>query len=573
MKLHPFTPERQVGVIYQVEGSFADVTFSAATKLPRAHFGEYLGRGEVGEFVVIDVGGAAAFGRLLRVGSMTNNLDTLTQQDRRVAVEGRIQLLSTLHLNGKATRGILKYPKVGDPVYAASAEAILSVLQGGDDDQNAQLVLGRLSVDDSVEVAVPLSRLFGRHLAVVGATGSGKSWTLGHLAESVGQIGGKMILIDATGEFHTLGANAKHLAFGSLIDEPTGTTLVGKPHHLMRESDRSAFINPSSGTQLPKLREAIRSLRLAHAISVDSAATAEHQAIVDTEGTIKKAGLRIATFGSANRAYGTAMENSHATFDLKQLARQIQWECVWPTDRTSQDQYGGLDYTQIGYVSTLVSRINDLVQTPEIMQVIDPPTGTNDALKEIKDWLDDPGAHVLRISLRNLTFANHLREIVVNILGQALLTRARNDEFKEIPLVVAIDEAHQFFDVTVGDELSSTRLNAFDSIAKEGRKYGLTVCVATQRPGDLPAGVLSQVGMTIVHRLADGRDRQRVEQAAAELDHSATRLLPGLVPGEAILMGVDFPVPVSVRMKAPVSPPASEGPRYSNWGRTTAVTP
>lgn len=571
MKLHPFTPERQVGVIYQVEGSFADVTFSAATKLPRSHFGEYLGRGEVGEFVVIDVGGAAAFGRLLRVGSMTNNLETLTQQDRRVAVEGRIQLLSTLHLDGKATRGILKYPKVGDPVYAASAEAILSVLQGGASEPHTQLTLGRLSVDESVEVAVPLARLFGRHLAVVGATGSGKSWTLGHLAESVGQLGGKMILIDATGEFHTLGANAKHLAFGSLSDEPSGTTLVGIPHHVMRESDRSAFINPSSGTQLPKLRESIRSLRLAHAIKVDASATEEHKAIIDAYGTIKKAGLKIADFGSASKAYGGVMEDSHAPFDLKQLSRQIQWECVWPTDRNSQDKYGGLDYTQIGYVSTLVSRINDLIQTPEIMHVIDPQAATSDALKEIKDWLDDADAHVLRISLRNLTFASHLREIVVNILGQALLTRARNDEFKTVPLVVAIDEAHQFFDVTVGDEFSSTRLNAFDSIAKEGRKYGLTVCVATQRPGDLPAGVLSQVGMTIVHRLSDGRDRQRVEQAAAELDHSATRLLPGLVPGEAILMGVDFPVPVSVRMKAPVSPPASEGPRYANWGSTTST--
>lgn len=109
-------------------------------------------------------------------------------------------------------------------------------------------------------------------------------------------------------------------------------------------------------------------------------------------------------------------------------------------------------------------------------------------------------------------------------------------------------------------------MNAFDSIAKEGRKYGLTVCLATQRPGDLPAGVLSQVGMTVVHRLADGRDRQQVEQAAAELDHSATRLLPGLVPGEAILMGVDFPVPVSVHVSRPLAPPASEGPRYENWG-------
>lgn len=572
MKLHPFAPERQVGVTFQVEGSFADVSFTAATKLPRAHFGEHLGRGEVGEFVVIDVGGAAAFGRLLKVGATTSNIETITQQERRVPAEGRVQLLSTLHLDGTATRGILKYPKVGDPVYAASAEAILTVVGGGDQAEGEHLVLGRLSVDEAVEVKVLLSRLFGRHLAVVGATGSGKSWTIGHLAESVGRLGGKMLLIDATGEFHTLGTQARHLALGSLADEPDGTALVGIPHFLMRESDRSAFLNPSSGTQLPKLREAIRTLRLAHAISADATATAAHKALVGPNGTIKKDGLEIAKFGSASKLYLDSMESTHAPFNLRLVADQIQLECHWPTNDKFGDgkSYGALDFNQIGYVSTLVSRIKDLVQTPEIMEVIDPPPDTGNALDEITKWLDNTEEHVLRISLRNLTFSNHLREIVVNILGQALLARARRGEFKKIPLVVAIDEAHQFFDVTVGDEFSSTRLNAFDSIAKEGRKYGLTVCVATQRPGDLPAGVLSQVGMSIVHRLADGRDRQRVEQAAAELDHSATRLLPGLVPGEAILMGVDFPVPVSVRMKPPVSPPASDGPQYKNWGVTGA---
>ena len=566
MKLHPFTPERHIGVVYQVEGLFADVTFSAATKLPRSHFGERLGRGEVGEFVVIDVGGTAAFGRLLRVGAATNSLEALADEQRRVPVEGRIQLLSTLQLDGTAIRGVLKYPRVGDPVYAASTEAILSVLQGSVTDNAASVTLGRLSVDDSVEVGVTLERLFGRHLAIVGATGSGKSWTLAHLAESVDDHRGKLIVIDATGEYHTLDARARHLAFGSIADEPRGTVLVGIPHHMMREADRNAFLSPSSGTQLPKLRDAVRSLRLAHAIANDANADPAHTALVDADGTIQKKGRKLAEYGHAARTYTAIMEDPHAPFSLGGVATQIQWECVWPTSRNAPDCYGDLDYQQIGYVSTLVSRINDLVQTPEVMGVIDPPPGTADALAEIAAWLADPNAHLLRISLRNLTFANHLREIVVNIMGQALLGRARNDEFRTIPLVIAIDEAHQFFDVTVGDEFANTRLNAFDAIAKEGRKYGLTVCVATQRPGDLPVGVLSQVGMTIVHRLADGRDRQRVEQAAAELDHSATRLLPGLVPGEAILMGVDFPVPVSLRMKPPTARPASDGPRYENWG-------
>lgn len=566
MKVHPFSPERRIGHIYHIEGSYADVTFSAANKLPRSHFGEYLGRGEVGEFVVIDVGGIATFGRLLRVGVPVGRAESLGRaSENKVPVEGRIQLLSTLELSGDSTRGIAKYPKVGDPVFAANSETILSVIGAGPDSKASSLSLGRLSVDESVPVNVPLSRLFGRHLAVVGATGSGKSWTLGHLAESVAGLKGKMILIDATGEFRTLQRRARHLAFASSSGEPNGTTVVGIPHYMMRESDRNAFLNPSAGSQLPKLREAVRTLRLGYAIFSDPSAEPDHAAIANRGGPIIKAGRSIPIYQSALQKYIKEVESGTSPFTFRALAYQVQNECVWPTGRGSQPVYGDTNQNELGYVSSLVSRINDLLQIREVMDVIDPDGGVSNVVDEMERWLQDADSHVLRISLKNLTFANHLREIVVNILGQTLLSWARQDRFRSAPVVVAVDEAHQFFDVTVGDELANTHLNAFDAIAKEGRKYGLTVCVATQRPGDLPAGVLSQVGMTIVHRLADGRDRQRVEQAAAELDHSATKLLPGLVPGEAILMGVDFPVPVSVRVHQPVSPPASDGPNYEHW--------
>lgn len=567
MNLFPFTPERRLGHVYQIEGSFADVTFTAGNKLPQTLFGEYLGRGEVGEFVVIDAGGFAAFGRILRIGTPTSSADAAASlQDRRIPVEGRVQLLSTLKMSGKSIRGISKYPKVGDGVYAASAEAILAVIGTSIDDTVPALQLGRLSVDESVGVNVPLTRLFGRHLAIVGATGSGKSWTLGHLAESVAALKGKMILIDATGEFRTLGDKARHFAFSSTATEPEGTKLVGIPHYMMRETDLNAFLNPSAGTQLPKLRDAVRSLKLVHTIHADSEAEDIHKQIISLPGIISKARKPLRPFYSAMKKYLAQVNAVNAPFDIKVLATQVQLECVYPTDQGEPpSSFGNVISNELGWISPLVSRINDLLLTPEVMNVIDPRVGVANVVEEIDEWIQDPNEHLLRISLKNLTFANHLREIVVNILGQALLAWARTGMFEGNPLVVAIDEAHQFFDVTVGDEFASTHLNAFDSIAKEGRKYGLTVCVATQRPGDLPAGVLSQVGMTIVHRLADGRDRQRVEQAAAELDQSAAKLLPGLVPGEAILMGVDFPVPVSIRVQRPVRKPASDGPDYVKW--------
>lgn len=567
MDIYPFNPERRLGYVYQVDGTFADIRLTTAHKLPRSQYGVQVGRGEVGEFVVIEVAGIAIFGRILRIGMPPVRAEQLSIEGRdEVAVEARVQLLSSLSLDGVSVRGISAYPKIGDIAYAANSESVLSVIGTRERASEGVIQIGHLSTDQSVSVDVPFQKLFGRHLAIVGATGSGKSWTVASLTEAVAKANGKLILIDATGEYSTLGDNAFHVALGSLDGEPDGTRLTSVPHYSMRESDRNAFFRPSSGSQLPKLREAIRSLRLANAISLDDQALEAHRSIVATDGTIVKNGQLIRLLDDARNAYIDKVEDTSYPFDLRLLAKQIQQECVWPTGRgTNINCYGDTDWNTLGYCLSLVSRVDDITQTDSVMNVIYTSEAGRGLLPGIRRWYDQDKHPVLRISLRGLPFLNNLREIVVNIIGQALLGWARQGAFSSKPLVVALDEAHQFFDINIGDELASAQLNAFDQIAKEGRKFGLTVCMATQRPGDLPAGVLSQVGMTIVHRLADGRDRQRIEQAAAEQDQSAMRLLPGLVPGEAVLMGVDFPVPMSVQLRRPTSPPASDGPDYSQW--------
>lgn len=77
----------------------------------------------------------------------------------------------------------------------------------------------------------------------------------------------------------------------------------------------------------------------------------------------------------------------------------------------------------------------------------------------------------------------------------------------------------------------------------KGRKYGLNICLATQRPRDISEGVLSQMGTLIVQRLTNEQDRQVVERACGEIDRAASAFLPNLCPGEAAIIGVDFPIP------------------------------
>ena len=132
--------------------------------------------------------------------------------------------------------------------------------------------------------------------------------------------------------------------------------------------------------------------------------------------------------------------------------------------------------------------------------------------------------------------------------------------------MVFVDEAHNFLGRQIGAEDYAAKLDAFELIAKEGRKYGLNICLASQRPRDITEGVLSQMGTLIVHRLTNDRDREVVERACGEIDRAASAFLPNLRPGEAAIIGTDFPIPLTIQIHEPVTKPKSGGPDFQrHW--------
>ena len=146
-----------------------------------------------------------------------------------------------------------------------------------------------------------------------------------------------------------------------------------------------------------------------------------------------------------------------------------------------------------------------------------------------------------------LPVLHRTREIIANALARNLLAYARQGRFKVQPLVLALDEAHQALSPKLSDLALDFPLEAFNIIAKEGRKYGLTLCLATQRPRDIPDDVLSQGGTFFAHRLVNEADRGAVERATGSADSTILSHLPAMAPGEAFIIGVDFPTPLRVR--------------------------
>ena len=515
--------------------------------------------GRVGEFVVIECSEHGIFGKITHITLPERERRNFEDKPEDIHPVATVQLLTTFSpASAEASGGIVAHPLVGNGLFSANPRLVKALAESGRSPGKKQHVvfqIGSLPDGDDVSVALTPERLFGRHCAVLGTTGGGKSYTIAHLAEEAMKHRSKILLLDATGEFHTLKGPVSHFHLGGVPLH--GETTVVLPHTELTESDLFALFTPSPGVQAPKLRAAFKSLKLAGL-----------EATLAPQGCIVKAGQKRAAYDAAFVKHAASLQLPKAVFDIAKLNLQIDAECVWPTGFLPNRQpdttaWGGPDDAARGHCVSLMARIETLTAGAELACVFKPAAAVPSILTKLDEFLANPAARIMRVSLRDLSFAYGTREIVANALGRHLMELARAGKFTgSVPLVVMLDEAHQFLNKRVGDEVSSTSLDAFELIAKEGRKHWLTICMATQRPRDIPEGVLSQMGTLIVHRLTNSLDRTVVERAAGQLDQSAAEFLPTLAPGEAAIIGIDFPIPLTVQISKPTNHPSSTGPMF-----------
>lgn len=584
-------PSKRIGTVTRVTASSVELTLpNALAALGRRG----LAKGSVGDFVFVDCDRSAILGRVTEVGipdRQRNVLEHQIETDPTVEPQGRVQLLATVSkTTRKVTRGINTQPRVGDGVFLAEGGAlsnsIKDALEGDVKGDSAPLLieLGHLSGLDDAALSIPPEKLFGRHCGVFGATGGGKSWTVSRLVNEIVRIGGKCILFDPTGEFAGKVAAAREFEFSN--DQAAEGRLVRFPSEKLSELDLNALLRPTGQSQGPTLRSAIISLRLArllladpvrfpqHAVESSDALRIEVQHNNQTVGfihldenrTVSKANQHRKPLGRAQLMLADKLAADDCDFDLKVLSNQIGKECLFPAN--ADGTFGGVDPRQVGYNNTLVIRIETLLNSPD-MACFFSQDGL-DICAEIDAFLNDQHARALVFSFENVSFKHNARELLLNALGRYLLGIARQGRFRHNPLVCLLDEAHQFIGRSVGDEHNSVNLDAFGLIAKEGRKYGLTIVVATQRPRDVPQDVLSQLGTLFVHRLTNDRDRETIERACGDLDRSAAAFIPSLSQGEAIIVGPDLPAPLPIMMNKPEKgqQPESHGPNYqAYWGR------
>jgi len=424
-------------------------------------------------------------------------------------------------------------------------------------------------------VDIRADHLFARHCAILGATGGGKSTTISRLLEQclASHMFPKIILIDPTGEYAATAAGHTSLFLGSTAI-PAGETQVRIPCEHLQDGDYLCILAPSP-TQRVRLNDAIHSLRLVQVLGRKGfeAERAQLAAYLSVEGVITKHGKPRSTFYSVRTAAAVAdlVENPTTPFAFRNLTAQIMNECVADADNGTWRPFpNALEWSQ-----PLLSKINAL-RVSSAWSPIFGNEGAASVFTEIEKFFANE-ERLLRINLADLSFDFRLREIAVNLIGRWLREHVRDYKLKaDRPVLVVLDEAHNFLNRHLGDEDFKQPLDAFEKIAKEGRKFWLNLVLAPQQPRDIPPGILSQMGTLVVHRLINEADRKVVEMACGQLDAAAAKFLPGLGPGEAAIIGVDFPIPLTIQIEQPAKNlrPTSAGPQFTRWlQRKAAATP
>lgn len=539
-----FDNEYFLGYVNEVTPQYVRIHFPSSHLLGQfVYQGSLFAGGSVGNFVVMEGDEYGFLARIVELDLPDSERKEISekaihQDSTKFHPSGKAELLLVFNLfePNKTIKTVSKYPNIGAKVYACSDEQICNYVKEfgkkkDDDSANVYAEIGKLTSNDS-PCNVSLNALFGRHCAVVGTTGGGKSWTVAKLMEEVREkTGAKIILIDATGEYEGI--------------EDEGCVVGDNAFFSFKNLNNSEFcflFREHSPNTSNALCEAINTLKLINlgklddGVKIGKSIVAINQIVADN----------IKDFAGCD-------------FDISLLPVQIKNECV---KQSRSNTYEADDF-KLGYCSHLISRINMFLQNETIKGAlgIENRAGKSEIIALVDNFIQDGSKNILRIGFEKLSYDFAIREIIVDFIAAHLLRKSRKYEFKNSPLILCIDEAHQFLNKRISaDDDSSFYLQNIDNIAKECRKYGLFLCLATQMPRDIPIGTLSQMGTFIVHRLINEQDKKSVENASSSVNKNVLSFLPSLGEGEALLIGVDFPMPLMIKINEPKKKPNSNTP-------------
>ncbi len=494
----------RIGEVVSVNGSHALVMLDEdRPDLDRVH------RPQLGAILSVDTGTCIVLGLVSAMSVPAPSLDSAGKDLRIIELELIGEFTKpTAKTPARFRRGVSTYPTLHDEVQLAAREELAALFAANG---SASVRIGVVKQDVAIPATVSVNDLFSRHCAILGTTGSGKSCAITLMLQSVLQRyhNGHIVILDPHNEYsHCFGQDA-------VVFDTTSLTL---PYWMLTFEELVEILYPGRVNCAEEIEILSDLIPLAKKMNLGNSAGAAKALADRREGSNitvdTPVPYRISELLTLIDKTLGSLENARATGPYKRLRARLHG--------ISQDARYGFMFGGLTVQDTMAEFLGQLFRIP-----VD-------------------GSPISIIELGGLPA--EVAQVIVSVVTR-LAFEFGLWSHGAAPIAIIVEDAHRYAPAKENVGFAPTR-KALVRIAKEGRKVGVSLWVASQRPTELDATILSQCNTIFAMRLANQADQEALRAAIPDASTSLLSCLPSLGLGEAIAVGEGVPLPTRIRFDA-----------------------
>lgn len=483
------TTELLLGKIIAVTGAVATVRLDAPG-MAGANVAASIG---IGAMVKIAVGRNIVFASVERVfpsGSRDEHLDA------EVSLVGE----GSLSEAGEVLdfrRGVTQYPFPGDRVYPTTQADWAKVFHL---ENTTTITLGDIHATPDIKASLNLDALLGKHFAVLGSTGVGKSTTVAALLHKILEAAphGHVVLIDPHGEY------AAAFRENSIS---LGVDTLKLPFWLMNFEEHAEAFLTSEGSSRDRDRD-----------------------------ILGKCLLHVRQKNYLNIDIERVTADSPVPYFISDLLEELELEAGRLEKSSDPSRY-----------IRLKLKMEEVWRDPRYAFMFGDSLMSSDSMGDLLSKLLRIPTQSKPLTIVDVSgMPSEIVNVVVSMISRLVFDYSIwSREEPSVPILLVCEEAQRYLPREDGQAKSAAQRN-FERIAKEGRKHGISLGLISQRPSDLSEAVLSQCGSLFVLRLTTERDQDFIKSAVPDWAQGVVSGISSLRNRECIVFGEAVPMPVRV---------------------------
>ena len=418
-------------------------------------------------------------------------------------------------------RGVTRYPIPGSEVLAVATDDLRAIFAASGE---AHIEVGTVYPTDDIRGALYVDPMLSKHFAILGSTGTGKSTSVALILHRISQLSpeGHIVMIDPHGEY-----SAAFKGCGEIFNVDN----LQLPYWLMNFEEHCEVFLTTQGSERQRDADILAKCLLA-ARTKGKDVSQLGKVTVDSPIPYLLTDLNTILVNEMGK-----LERAGDTLPFQRLKTKL--------DELRADPRYTFMFSGMLVSDSMGSFLARLFRLPSQGRPI-----------SIVDVSGVP---------------SEITSVVVSVLARMVFDYALWSRTEaQRPLLLVCEEAHRYVPKDENSGQQAVR-KILERIAKEGRKYGVSLGLITQRPSDLAEGVLSQCGTILSMRLNNDRDQACVRAAMPEGARGFLDAIPALRNREAIICGEGVAIPIRVRFDElePEKRPASSDPSFSRLWRET----